>query len=84
MMASGVICMYYPVGGIVNTVNNHGIILEKGKEIDQIKKLDETCKTKIREQALQYIKNFTWKHRVKEWDALFNSENKLTSDGIKK
>ena len=82
MMASGVICLYYPVGGLVNTMNNNGIILERGTEIDQIKQLNEKSKTKIREQAIEYIKDFTWENRVKEWDILFNNENNNEPHGV--
>ena len=49
MLKSRVICLYYPIGGVVDTINNHGIKLVKDQEVNQILSLmeDEKHKQKI-------------------------------------
>ena len=72
MMACGVVCLYYPIGELINIMNDNGIKLEVGKEIDKIKELDEQNKIKIKNNALEYVQQFSWENIAKEWDIMFN------------
>jgi len=47
MLKSRVICLYYPVGGLVDTMNNHGIQLVEGEEVNQIIRLTENEKKEM-------------------------------------
>ena len=39
MLMSGVICIYYPVAGLVDTMKNYGLPVEKGNEIKEERRI---------------------------------------------
>lgn len=70
MLASEVICIYYPVAGLVNTLGEYGIPIKEGEEIDVILTLTEEKKSNIRKKGLEYARTCDWESRVKEWNKL--------------
>ena len=44
MLMNEVICLYYPVAGLVDTVGNYGIKVQPGNEIDTILNLSSEKK----------------------------------------
>jgi tetratricopeptide (TPR) repeat protein len=98
LMAHNVICLYYPIAGLVNTVSDFGIPVQFNTEVDTLVSIDsdEEKKHVIREKAKNYAFECSWKNRAKSWLKLFNlnqhqcnkqrnndiKENKLVSSEI--
>jgi hypothetical protein len=69
MLYSEVICIYYPIDGLVNTMENYGILMEKNNEINTLLSIvnDEKRKKIIRNRGKEYASKCTWKNRMSEW-----------------
>ena len=67
MLMSQVICVYYPVAGLVNTVGNYGISVKPGQEIDTIDNLTNSIKTTIITRGKDYAVSCSWKNRCTTW-----------------
>lgn len=77
LLASEVICLYYPIGGLNNTLGQYGIKLEKDKEIDILMSLTNDQKNKYRKEGKEYALNTCcWSNRIKEWNNIINKESK--------
>jgi GR25 family glycosyltransferase involved in LPS biosynthesis/glycosyltransferase involved in cell wall biosynthesis len=68
MLKSRVICLYYPIGGLVYTINGNGIQLIRDEEVNQIINLTEDEKQTIIEKGERYANTCSWENRYKEWD----------------
>ena len=80
MLMSEVICIYYPMGGLVNTMSDYGIQVNESDEIETFVELSkstpfaENRKKEIRQRGKEYAMSCDWKYRCKMWeDLLFNS-----------
>ena len=67
MLASRVICVYYPFAGLSDTLGDYGIPVHHGNEVDTILGLTEEQKTSIRERGFEYAKTCDWRARAKVW-----------------
>lgn len=67
MIMSKVIPVYYPVAGLPDTLNGHGIITQYGSEIDQIMGLTSETKEELRERGFVYGSSCTWKSKADAW-----------------
>jgi len=67
MLMSRVICLYYPLAGLVDTVGDYGIKVSPGTEIDTILSLTEETKDEMRQKGMEYAKTCSWKNRATEW-----------------
>jgi len=69
MLMSGVICLYYPVAGLTDTMGGCGIQIAPGSELEALCRItsDETEQTKQREQGRAYAEGCTWTHRAQQW-----------------
>jgi len=78
MLANGVICIYYPVAGLVDTMKDYGIAVNNKNEIlDTLVNLDDQKKNKMIEDGIKYATTeCSWHMRAKEWTKLF-SRNKM-------
>ena len=76
MLMSGVICLYYPVAGLVNTLGNYGIPVEKGEEIEAINNLTVKRKTEIIKRGKEYALSCSWANRAKEWQRVLGLNKK--------
>jgi len=67
MLMSEVICLYYPVAGLINTLGDYGIKISEGSEIDSL--LDLTMKKKIamKKSGREYALTCSWENRTIEW-----------------
>jgi len=74
MIASGVICLYYPVAGLINTIGDYGIVTNHGNEIDSILDLSPRRKKEIRDSGFIYARELSWDKRANEWLNLINKE----------
>ena len=76
MLMSEVICLYYPVAGLVDTIGDYGIKVEKGNEIETILNLSEERKNTMRLKGREYALSCSWENRANEWGKLLEIEKK--------
>lgn len=81
MLKSNVICLYYPVAGLVDTLGDYGIKVEPGSELDTILDLTEKKKREIIKNGNEYATSCSWKNRACEWtnliDGFYTSEERV-------
>jgi GR25 family glycosyltransferase involved in LPS biosynthesis/glycosyltransferase involved in cell wall biosynthesis len=77
MLMSGVICLYYPLAGLVDTIDNYGIQVEYGCEINRVLALTEQQKTDIRSLGKNYALSCSWEHKANQWCNLLESDEAL-------
>jgi glycosyltransferase involved in cell wall biosynthesis len=83
MLMSGVICLYYPMAGLTDTMNGCGVQISPGSEIQTLRHLahDEEKKEALRKQGRAYAESCSWATRADAWKqtlvrkrvAIFNS-----------
>ena len=83
MLMSEVICIYYPVAGLVNTLGDYGIPVEKGSEIDTIVNLTNERKTAIKKRGKEYALSCDWLNRANSWLTLFSLNQKVEKNNIR-
>ena len=67
MLMSGVICLYYPLAGLVDTVGSYGIQVKSGNEIESLIDLSEERKKELIKNGKEYALTCSWKNRAKQW-----------------
>jgi GR25 family glycosyltransferase involved in LPS biosynthesis/tetratricopeptide (TPR) repeat protein len=82
MMMSEVICMYYPIAGLTDTMNGHGVQVSQGNEVETLKNL--TNKEEIIKLSKEYAVNCSWENRAREWEKVLNSNNFIRVINLKK
>jgi glycosyltransferase involved in cell wall biosynthesis len=70
MLMSEVICLYYPVAGLVNTMDKYGIQVQPGKEIDTLVSLTDVKKETLRKNGREYAETCSWSNRCELWNKL--------------
>ena len=83
MLMSGVICLYYPIAGLTDTMNGCGVQISPGTEIQTLRELahDEEKKCMLRKEGRAYAESCSWATRANAWKqtifqtrvAIFNS-----------
>lgn len=76
MLMNEVICLYYPLAGLVNTLGEYGVVIEPNKEIEKLISLTDEDKIKIREKGRQYAEKCSWQNREKVWYEMINHADK--------
>ena len=75
LLASEVICLYYPIAGLVNTVGDYGIRISEGNEVDTLLNYELLHnKTELKRKGKEYAFSCSWKNRAIEWCNLFFSK----------
>jgi FkbM family methyltransferase len=80
MMMSEVICIYYPVAGLIDTIGNYGFATDLGKELETIKtvvQLSDFQKNRIRRHAKVYSSSFDIEKKSKYWNALLHKPERM-------
>lgn len=69
MLMSGVICLYYPVAGLTDTMGSCGIQVAPGTEVDTLRVLDkdDAIKTVLRQRGRAYAESCSWANRAQQW-----------------
>ena len=67
MLMSGVICLYYPLAGLVDTIGDYGIQVKSGNEIETLMNLSEENKTELIKNGKEYALTCSWTNRAKQW-----------------
>ena len=72
MLYSDVVCFYYPLAGITETINGNGVELKQGKELSTILDVigDQSRVNALRIKGQKYAEECTWENRAKEWAKL--------------
>lgn len=84
MLMSEVICIYYPRAGLVNTLCDYGIPVERGNEIDTILNLSNKEKISIRKRGKEYALSCSWENRCNQWcNIVFNEIENVENENIK-
>jgi GR25 family glycosyltransferase involved in LPS biosynthesis/glycosyltransferase involved in cell wall biosynthesis len=83
MLANGVICIYYPVAGLADTMKGYGFPVQNTKEIldclDYLDKLTVNAeqKNEMRLKGMTYaVQDCAWMNRAVEWTNLLFPEKK--------
>lgn len=67
MLMNEVICLYYPIAGLVDTIGCYGIQIQNGNEIHTILNLTDIQKTELKNKGKQYAISCSWKNKAKQW-----------------
>jgi FkbM family methyltransferase len=67
MMMNEVVCLYYPLAGLNDTIGKYGIKVNYGDEIQSIMNLSEERKVEMRIIGKKYAMSCSWENRAKEW-----------------
>jgi beta-1,4-mannosyl-glycoprotein beta-1,4-N-acetylglucosaminyltransferase len=73
MLMSEVICLYYPIAGLTDTLGSYGIQVKEGNEIETILQLTEEDKNTLKRNGKEYAKSCSWENRVIQWNQLINT-----------
>lgn len=80
MLMNNVICLYYPIAGLVDTLGDYGIKVEKGNEIETIMNLNDARKDELRKKGKEYALLCSWENRAKTWSNLLELERECESN----
>jgi len=67
MLVHEVVCLYYPLAGLNDTIGEYGIKVNYGDEIQSIMNLSEERKVEMRINGKKYAMSCSWENRAKEW-----------------
>ena len=76
MLMSEVVCLYYPIAGLTDTLGEYGIQISKDNEIDTLLSLNYKQKNELRKKGKEYAERCSWENRALEWAKLI--EGKIT------
>lgn len=79
MLASEVICIYYPVAGLVNTLGQYGISVKEGEEMNVIMNLTNNDKNILRKNGKKYAESCCWKNRFVSWNNILQIDANNTT-----
>lgn len=82
MLASEVICCYYPVAGLVNTMGECGIKVSHGNEVETIVNFTEEQKEEMRKRGREYALSCSWENKAKTWSDMLKIKNNIVMDRI--
>jgi hypothetical protein len=81
MMMSNIICLYYPCAGLTDTMNGNGIQISQGNEIENLIKLTNEEKERLKENGRTYAESCSWKNRYIKWHELLFAKDETETDG---
>ena len=67
MLMSEVICLYYPLAGLTDTIGEYGIKVQTGNEIETLLNLSEERKIELINNGKEYALTCSWENRATEW-----------------
>ena len=80
LLASEVICLYYPVAGLVNTLGDYGIPVSEGNELDALLNLSIKRKMELKKKGKEYALSCSWQNRATEWsNIIFSKEAEIST-----
>lgn len=82
MLMSEVVCLYYPLAGLNDTIGEYGIPVKQGEEIETILNLSTEKKALMREKGKEYALSCSWKNRALEWSSMLGNGEHNNRIGI--
>jgi len=82
MLKCKVVCLYYPVAGLPETINNIGIEISPNDEIEKLISVTEPIKTELIQKGTEYTKNCLWKDRFEQWKNILNLNSVLPKKNV--
>jgi tetratricopeptide (TPR) repeat protein len=79
MLRCGVICLYYPIAGLPETIGSIGLEIKEGNEIQMLASLTPQGKQELMQKGKEYTSTCLWKNRFELWSQLFNFRKKVIS-----
>ena len=80
LLASEVICLYYPVAGLVNTLGDYGIPVSEGNELAALLNLSNKRKMELKKKGKEYALSCSWQNRATEWsNIIFSKEAEIST-----
>jgi glycosyltransferase involved in cell wall biosynthesis len=76
MLMSEVICLYYPLAGLNDTIGEYGLPVNQGEEIETLVHLSTEKKALMREKGKEYALSCSWKNRAEEWSSMLGLNKK--------
>lgn len=67
MLMCEVVCLYYPLAGLNDTLGDYGIAVKQGEEIETLINLSIERKTELRKKGKEYALSCSWENRAEEW-----------------
>ncbi|MBT3920100.1 MAG: glycosyltransferase [Flavobacteriaceae bacterium] len=67
MLMNNVVCLYYPLAGLVDTIGDYGMPVKSGEEIETILNLSTEKKELLKSCGRKYAMTCSWKNRAKQW-----------------
>jgi len=85
MLMSEVICLYYPVAGLVDTLGDYGVKISQGNELDALLSLTDERKETLKKNGRIYAETCSWENRASSWSEItfgneIAKENKKLTD----
>jgi GR25 family glycosyltransferase involved in LPS biosynthesis/tetratricopeptide (TPR) repeat protein len=75
MLRSEVICVYYPVAGLINTMQDFGIPIKENEELEVLFSITEEQKDILRFTGRKYAESCSWENRATVWcDMIFTND----------
>ena len=75
MLMHEVVCLYYPLAGLNDTIGEYGIKVNYGQEIESIMNLSEERKAEMKINGKKYAMSCSWENRAKEWVSVLGLNN---------
>jgi beta-1,4-mannosyl-glycoprotein beta-1,4-N-acetylglucosaminyltransferase len=80
MLMTQVICIYYPLAGLENTIGDYGIRTSQNNEIEALLNITIKQKIDLKIKGKKYAESCSWENRVKEWSHLMFNESYSVHD----
>jgi len=75
LLRTEVICVYYPVAGLTNTMQDYGVPIKENEELDVLFNITEEQKDILRFTGRKYAETCSWENRANVWtDMIFANE----------
>jgi beta-1,4-mannosyl-glycoprotein beta-1,4-N-acetylglucosaminyltransferase len=77
MLMSEVICLYYPVAGLTDTMDKYGIQIQKGNEVETLINLTTKLKNELKKNGRIYAESCSWAKKAEQWTKILLTEEKI-------
>ena len=74
MLMSEVICLYYPLAGLTDTIGEYGIKVHRENEIETLLNLSEERKIELINNGKEYALTCSWENRAQEWNKILKND----------
>lgn len=80
MLLNNTICIYYPIGALVDTIGDYGITVNGDNAVDTIVNLSTSKKALLRKNGREYALSCSWKNRYASWEKVIGFDSTDCAD----